>query len=838
MIRPLRIAISYLLAAALWIVFSDAIAAWLATDKETLALFQLTKGWLFVLATAGFILVMLYRVDSANDRTTSQAKSGVSSPADLAEQFQAVAMANCDAFLIRDHASGDIDFISPGFDKLFGVSDQDLLRDSKVLATAVHPDDRDMMAAFLDGKDDSRVRLRLRAASPGGVQRWVQAVSARGARINGMPFKQSLMFHDITQEVTHDHQVSRQRDLAKQYLDVTGAIMVAIDANENVVMVNKTGCEILGYPEEEILGRNWFDYFVPEDVRARVRTVLARSATELSDTVGENENPVLIKGGATRLIKWRNLVLRNDNGEFVTTLSYGEDITEQRKAQKSRLRLMRAIEHAADGIAIVNTDGAAEYVNPSFVAITGAQDADIIGSSIFDYIAQGGPGQSANMQLSVLAKAAKGPYQTRMLDNDEHGRDKNLEMTISPIREKNQLVSGFVVVLRDVTDMRQLENKLRQSQKMEAIGTLAGGIAHDFNNILGSIIGYTELAAWDMDPESKQKRHLEQVLMAGERAKELVSQILSFSRQGEKERRPIKIGSIIKETVKLLRASLPATIEIESKLEKETGTVLSDPVQVQQVVMNLATNAAQAIGEHTGRIAVSLQEKALDSDSTLMHPGLKPGSYTVLSVSDTGLGISKENIHKIFDPYFSTKEPGEGTGLGLAMVHGIVNSHGGSVSVYSEPGQGTTFRVYLPRIGGEANEPAAFDYSVYRGSERVLLVDDEAALAAAFCGMLGKMGYQVTTQDKPNEALELFRQDPEAFDLVITDYAMPAMSGTDLAKEMKVLRPDVPIILCTGFSESISRKMAGTMGFAEFVEKPVLAGELAKAIRGVMDDTE
>ncbi len=836
LMRPIYIAAIYLVASVLWIFFSDSVAAMLSSDKEVLVVLEMVKGWLFVMASALFLYWALSRASAVGEPRGYRGAIGRGNWSELADEFKDVACAGCDAFWIKDLKKNKIDYVSPGFEDLWKISNKKLYDDPSAYLGAVYQQDLDSALAAASGleKDQDQAH-QFRIAWPDGSARWVKLFSVLRLDSNGDPSKLAVIAEDVTDNLERMDQLRRQRDLAQKYLNVAGAIMVAIGRDEKVAMVNPKGCEILGYPEKEILGRNWFDYFIPEDERENVRDVFHLIVQGQMEAAESYENRVIIKGGITRIIEWRNTILKGDDGGFEASLSYGEDVTDKHQAQQGHLRLMRAVEQAAEGIATINTHGVTDYVNPSFVEITGAAGQDMVGCSIFDYIGQDGPGQAANLQLSSLAKAARGAYQTKFQRTDSDGREKSLEMTISPVRQDGQRLSGFVVVLRDVTDLRRLENKLRQSQKMEAIGTLAGGIAHDFNNILGSIIGYTELAAWDMPPDSGPKRYMEQVLMAGERAKELVGQILSFSRQGEKERRPIKLTPIIKETVKLLRASLPAIIDIESSLDKESGSVLSDPVQIQQVLMNLATNAAQAIGEQTGHISISLTEQLVDRQGGALHPELKPGMYTLLVVSDTGCGIPKQNIDKIFDPYFSTKKPGEGTGLGLAMVHGIVNSHGGVVSVYSKPGDGTTFKIFLPRITTEAAEPSAYDYTNYHGSERVLLVDDEQALIKANGEMLGKMGYRVSICAKPVEALDLFKADPMAFDLVITDYAMPVMSGTDLARSMLEIRPDLPLILCTGFSETISRQVAGTMGFGDFIMKPVLAGQLAKSIRKVMD---
>ncbi|MDP3029139.1 MAG: GAF domain-containing protein, partial [Deltaproteobacteria bacterium] len=375
---------------------------------------------------------------------------------------------------------------------------------------------------------------------------------------------------------------------------------------------------------------------------------------------------------------------------------------------------------------------------------------------------------------------------------------------------------------RAYEELRMTQRQLVQIQKMEAIGTLAGGIAHDFNNILTAIIGYTELAREAAPEGSRVQAHLQEVFRAGMRAKDLVQQILIFSRQSKQEQKPLQTDSIVKEGLKLLRASIPTTIEIRPNIERECGTVLGDPTQIYQVLVNLCTNAAHAMGEKGGVLEVSLMNVDLDADAVAQHPGLKPGLYVRLTVNDTGHGMDRAVMEQIFHPFFTTKGPGEGTGMGLAVVHGIVKSHGGAITVDSEPGRGATFHVYFPRIERGRAPEAEAAASVPTGSERILFVDDEKALVDMIKQMIESLGYKVAGRTSSIEALEAFRAQPDKFDLVITDQTMPNMTGKMLAKELLRIRPDIPIILCTGYSELITEEKAKAMGIRELVMKPVV----------------
>jgi len=363
---------------------------------------------------------------------------------------------------------------------------------------------------------------------------------------------------------------------------------------------------------------------------------------------------------------------------------------------------------------------------------------------------------------------------------------------------------------------------------------LAGGIAHDFNNILFSMIGYTEMALDDTEKGTLLHNNLQEVLIAAQRAKCLVKQILTFSRQADQDLKPLQIQLVVKEVLKLIRSSLPTTIEIHQNISNACGFVMANATQIHQVAMNLLTNAYHAMEDEGGKLEVTLKEVDLDMDD-LEDPAMIPGPYVCLTVKDTGAGIDEYVMDRIFDPYFSTKEKDKGTGLGLAVVHGIVKSYGGNIRVYSKPGKETAFHVYLPVIQtrAETNETRVIS-PVEGGKEQILLVDDEEQIVRMSQQMLKKLGYHVTARTSSIETLEAFRAAPDKFDLVITDMTMPNMTGVQLAKKLFNIRPDIPILICTGFSEKISEHKAKAMGIRGYVMKPVVKSELAKKIREVL----
>jgi PAS domain S-box-containing protein len=413
------------------------------------------------------------------------------------------------------------------------------------------------------------------------------------------------------------------------------------------------------------------------------------------------------------------------------------------------------------------------------------------------------------------------------------GEIKNVEVYPGSITGADG-TSLIFSIIHDVSARKKLEDRLQQAQKMEAIGTLAGGIAHDFNNILGVILGYADMAKEDAPPGTQFSKDLDEILRAAHRAKDLVSQILTFSRQTEVERIPLQIQPLVQEGLKMLRSSIPSSISIVEDIDPQAGVVMADPTQVYQILMNLCTNAYQAMGDTGGTLSVSVHMTTITADN-LSTIQLTPGEYLEIIVADTGVGIGADIISKIFDPYFTTKEVGKGTGMGLAIIHGIMSEYGGAITVDSVEGDGSNFHVYFPLVDHEIQEDIKKSKEVCRGSERVLFIDDEKFLLEMGKSMLERLGYQVTSCQSSLGALKIFQNNPSGFDLVITDQTMPEMAGADLARNMLEVRPDIPIILCTGYSSMINEKSAKALGIKEFILKPITSDLIAKIIRKVLD---
>ena len=394
----------------------------------------------------------------------------------------------------------------------------------------------------------------------------------------------------------------------------------------------------------------------------------------------------------------------------------------------------------------------------------------------------------------------------------------------------------ILAMTRDLTERRTFEAQLRQAQKMEAIGTLAGGIAHDFNNILGAILGYTDMALEELPPDSTAASDIRNVEKAGKRAKDLVKQIVAISRRSDQELKPLRVQLVIKEALKFLRSSIPTTIAIKKNINPDCAPVLADPTQIHQIIMNLCTNAYHAMMDTGGVLGISLQPVELTSEDLGNKIHLSPGSYLQLEVSDTGHGMNKDVRERIFEPYFTTKEPGVGTGLGLAIVHGMVINFGGDLTVYSEPGKGSTFQIYLPVVKEWEEFVLQEDTTpLPTGNERILLVDDDEDLTRMTRTILEQLGYTVTALTSSVETLEMFRQEPDYFDLLISDLTMPNLTGTELAEQILAIRPEMPIVLCSGYSELINAEQAKKLGIRDYIVKPVIKRDFAKVIRKVLD---
>ncbi len=525
----------------------------------------------------------------------------------------------------------------------------------------------------------------------------------------------------------------------------------------------------------------------------------------------------------------------------LTNENLQKEILERKQIEENLEKINKFLKNILDSslsISIISTDLDKNILfwNKGAEIMFGYKAEEVVGKQTIDILY---PDEATKKQIDGIRSFILKKQQVVNQEINEITKDGKtlwVSMNLTPCLDERGEVIGVLGIGEDISRRKNLEQQLLQAQKMEAIGTLAGGIAHDFNNILTAILGYTDLAKFKVASGSQLEQYINQIQTACSRAGALVEQILSFSRQTKCEKRFINIQPVIREALKLLRASLPTTIEISQDIQTESGTIYADPVQIHQVLMNLCTNAKHAIGDNEGTLKIILAKVNLDGDSSLLTHDMNPGPYFKLSVTDTGHGMSPEVMRRIFEPYFTTKDSGVGTGLGLAVVHGIIKSHGGTIKVESEEGKGSTFNIYLPLIERpeeyleeDVIEPLSL------GNERILFVDDERTLTELGKDMLQYLGYEVVATTSSIEALELFHNQKDQLNLVITDMTMPNMTGDKLATEILKICPDIPIIICSGFSERMTDKKAKKIGISAFIMKPLVMRELSKTIRRILD---
>ncbi len=605
------------------------------------------------------------------------------------------------------------------------------------------------------------------------------------------------------------------------------AIVVYVDGR--VDYANAKAAEVFGIDAGELLGKSLLDFIHP-DCHELVKRRYARALNH--EELEPIEEQLVLPGN--RVVDVEVSAMPIEIGGKRGVMAIFNDITRRKQAEAEVRKLSQAVEQSPISVVITDALGNIEYVNAAFSRITGYAPAEVVGRN--PRILQSGRTPPATYEELWNAVANGKVWSGEFINKKKDGTIFWEKAVVSPMFGPDGQLSHYLGMKEDVTELRRLEERIRQAQKMEALGNLAGGIAHDLNNILTPIVGYTDMSRDMVPPGSELHDQLDQVILASRRAKELIGQLLSFSRQSPKERKPIDLATIAGEVLKLLRAGVPSTIRITSKIESVPERVLADPTEIHQALLNLGTNAAHAMPDG-GCLTIGLHTVKIDGDVAESCPDLAPGAYLKLWVEDTGKGIPAEIRDRIFEPYFTTRPKGRGTGFGLAQVHAVVTDCGGAITVYSEPGRGTVFNLFFPAVGRDRSE----DTTVVRrkpkpGNERVLFVDDEPAIAGLAARMLGSYGYHVTSRTDPLSALELFRKDPRAFDLVVTDMTMPDMTGDRLAREILEIRPDMPIVLCTGFSEKIDAGKARQLGIGRFLFKPLTAQDLARTVRELLDE--
>jgi PAS domain S-box-containing protein len=643
---------------------------------------------------------------------------------------------------------------------------------------------------------------------------------------------------DITKRKQAEETLRKSEEKFRFLAEKMADIVWILDRDFRTAYVSPSIEHVLGFTPEERKEQCLEEMITP----ASLQKVQEMYFEELQKAAEGNVDPnrsvtieveYLRKDGSTvwmeNIVKW----IQDPGGTIVGMHGVSRDITERRMAEEalreSESRFRNLFDLSPQAICLTELEtGKLVDVNHKLCELTKYAKEEVLGLNVSEV----GFCEEADRNRFIEALQSSG--EVKGLEMDFKTKDNSMlhaHVFARIIRIAG--VSYILSIFHDRTEQVGLEAQLRQAHKMESIGTLAGGIAHDFNNILGIIIGNAELALDDIPEENPARLNLEEIRIAGARAKDVVCQLLSFARKKNLEKKPINIVPIIQESLKLLRSSIPASIDIRQKIAKDVDTILADPTQINQVLINLCTNADHAMPDG-GILEIRLKNLELDEETRARHPNLSPGHYVNLMVSDTGHGIPPDEIDRIYDPYFTTKEVGKGAGMGLAVVHGIVMNHNGAIFADSEVEKGTTFNLFFPVTERQPVSEIPVVENLPEGKERILFIDDDKSIAYVGRHRLERLGYQVETRTNPVEALELFRDEPGRFDLVITDMAMPQMTGDILVREILKIRPDLPTIICSGFSEKMDEEKAKEIGIRQYIEKPLDRSELAKVVRRVL----
>ncbi len=622
-----------------------------------------------------------------------------------------------------------------------------------------------------------------------------------------------------------------------------GDAVIATDIKGCITFMNPVAQSLTSWNEEDAVEKPLTDILniINEQTRKTLENPVEKILRK-GTVIGLANHTILIaKNGKEIPIDDSCAPIKDKNGKITGIVIIFSDITERKQAEKKlneRDEKLRAILAAVPDLMIVlDREGRMIEIFTGNPALLIAPLEDLLGRSIHEVMPEERSWPIQDV-IDRTLNTGESQYYEYDLETEDGikwfaGRTvsfkyKNLDHVFWSVRDISELKQAE-------SDRQKIESQLRQSKKMESIGTLAGGIAHEFNNILGIMIGNTELAMDDVPDWNPAIQNLEEVKIAGLRAKDVIQQLLSFSRKSDQKRKLVKISPIIKDALKFLRSSLPTSIDIKKNILDDTGIILANPTQVHQVMINLCTNSVHAMSEKGGTLEVSLSVVEFDKNEANQDIRFNQGRYVKITVSDTGHGIAKEHLDKIFDPYFTTKEINKGSGIGLSVVHGIVKNYDGVISVESEYQKGTTINVFLPVVEKKIALEEETNTIIPKGNERILFVDDEISIVNMVHQILERLGYEVTTKTSSTDTLELFRTRPDHFDLIISDMTMPNMMGDRLAKEMLKIRPDIPIILCTGYSDRVDDEKTKSIGARAYVMKPVVKSELAKTIRKVLD---
>ena len=786
-----------------------------------------------------------------------------------AEQFRTVADFTYDweYWIAPD---GSLAYVSPSCERITGYCAEEFINNPGLIQKIVHTEDRLLMTDHLASIDSGPPhKCEFQIVSRSGETHWIGHACQAVYSVEGKWLGRRVNNRDITLRKRAEELLKIASAYNRSLIEISPDPLVTISAAGKITDVNTATERFTGCSRDELIGTDFSNYFTdPEKARTGYQQVFR------DGTVKDYELALRHKNGEVTSVLYNASVYHDESGKVAGVFAAARDITNLKEAERKLMELneelemkvaertmeltaanrqliseiqehadtacslrdseksvITVIESSPIGIFVIQ-NGEYTFTNQAFIKMFGLTDSsDVIGKPPETPYSSDSGGRFNQIVRQCVDKSVMiNVNELKALTQDQ--RERRLNLWLQPTEFwGSSAVMGFII---DISEELELRSHLNQAQKMEALGSLAGGIAHDFNNVLFAITGYTELALSSAPTGSKLNGQLQQVLGAAGRAAELVKHILTFSREREQEKKPLIIGPIVKESLNFLRASITQNIEIRRNIRADLHAVNGDPTQIHQIIMNLVTNAYHAMKNTGGTLGVSLDEVDLSPDFVKARPGMLPGTYQRLRVSDTGHGMSPETLKRIFDPYFTTKEVGQGTGLGLSVVDSIVRDHGGAITVQSVPDAGTTFEVYFPIIVDKKQSSDETEPVAPLGKGRILFVDDETMVTEATRSNLENLGYKVHTENDPVRALARFEAEPYSFDLVITDMSMPKMTGLQLSRKISQIREDLPIILMTGFSGLLENINLSEYGIREMVQKPVIRAILAQTISNIL----
>ncbi|MGP8330523.1 MAG: PAS domain S-box protein [Methanosarcinaceae archaeon] len=733
----------------------------------------------------------------------------------------------------------EITFVNKAYCEYFARTPEELV--GSTFLALIPEDDRETVMANISALtvESPTQSHEHRVIESGGDIHWQRWTNRALFDARGKAVAYQSIGEDITERKQFEEALQKSKNQMQAILDGITTNIAFVNDKLEIKWVNKAAADSVGKTPEEIIGGKchvfWAD---PEKPCANCPTLRAFKTKR-------SEHSIMTTPDG-RIWEERGEPVFDTEGKIIGVVEIAHDITERKQAEEalrdSEEKHRTTIENLPLGVLALDQDGVITTANPAFTKIFDLPSDKVVGKTIINSLSFIQDINLINNLSALTEKSTHFDFESQAVTMPS-GKLNYLRIRGIPIQDFQGNTKSFLVVIGDITGRKQaeeekarLETQLRRSQKLETIGTLAGGIAHDFNNILTPIMGYTDMALSDLAPSNPLCEDLKHILKGANRAKDLVEQILLFSKQVKKERKPLALHLIVKEAIKLLRPSIPSTIEIRQRIDASCDKVLVDATQMHQVIINLCTNAWQAMEENGSMLTIELKQVEVDAATAKLYLNLNEAEYVRLTVIDTGSGMDTATLERIFEPFFTTKPVDKGTGMGLSVVHGIVRGHQGDILVYSEPGKGSTFHVYLPIVKAEVEAEKKEKETIVGGQESILIIDDEKAVANILKKILERLGYQVDASNSSPEALKIIRQQPDKYDLVISDLTMPNMTGLDLSEKLQQLRSGFPVIIMTGYGDSLTSATQQQYGIKQVIGKPVAMRELALAVREVLDN--